>query len=115
MCKGGTIVMQTPMEQGGGASKNKGARLVRFKAADMEILRPIGEMGFATVTDVRLAPAEPLDFCVGPFPCLLEILFSNSLVLPPSVGVLWRGSTKPSRPKHADKDGGDGGGNHPPF
>lgn len=50
--------MQTPMEQSGGESRNKGARLVRFKAADMEILRPIGEMGFATVTDVRTEPAQ---------------------------------------------------------
>lgn len=47
--------MQTPKEPGSG-TRNKGARLVRFKAADMEILRPIGEMGFATVTDVSIVP-----------------------------------------------------------
>jgi hypothetical protein len=29
-------------------------KLVKFKAADMEIVRPLGEMGFATVTDVSL-------------------------------------------------------------
>jgi hypothetical protein len=54
-CKGvfsWPLQMQRDPQAASPASKSSG-KLVKFKAADMEIVRPLGEMGFATVTDVR--------------------------------------------------------------
>ena len=105
------------MQSSDGPVRRKGARLVKFKAADMEILRPIGEMGFATVTDVsapcydtsssvqnwihvhRLPKARPS----GPHTLQTTTRFLST------VGILWRNGTESHGPKHAYKNSRDRG------